>query len=447
MLKFNKRAYILNPSRAIPYIFSLLSLLIISWHFIAPSQAMSFIAPAEEVDSSDTNSNGDLPLVSAVNNPDGDVNRSNPSRGIFVFDKSPPVRSKPDISAAAYMVIDPHTGSEIISHNAHVPYSPASLAKIMTAYVVAKHLHDGKVELQAEVPVSRKAFQMEGSRMFIQPDRLVTLDQLLFGLLAVSGNDAAVAIAEFIAGSEEEFVNIMNRYAQSLGMINCNFENSHGLHHPQMLCSINDIMILARSLILRHYAFYKRYFGVKQYTYNGITQRNRNRLLFYADEEIDGIKTGNTREAGYNLLVSGVRDFRLIAGVMGSQGLELRDIEVSKLLNHAYVYYKRYLHYHKEEKIIDVKIRRGKQRRLSLGLEQDLYSTLPYVLKSSFRVAADVPRTIRAPINKGDPIGELIIFFDGNNIILRRPLVALEQVEEANMFNSVIDEIGIWLGI
>lgn len=388
-----------------------------------------------------------LPTEQLISDPASDFNRSYEPQVTAKFDKSPSVRVRPDISATSYMVIDPHTGTEIISHNANIPLSPASLTKMMTAYVVAEYIKQGKIDLQAEVPVSEKAQQTKGSSMFLQSNRKVTVDQLLLGLISVSGNDAAVALAEYTATTEEDFVDLMNSYAQALGMINCLFTNSHGLHHPDMLCSLNDFMILAQAIINNHFSFYKRYFAVKEYTYNGITQKNRNRLLFYAPDEIDGMKTGNTAAAGYNLIVSAVREYRLIAGVMGSKGLELRNTEVSKLLTHTYVYYGRYLIYNKEEKILEVEVHRGKAKLLKLGLIDDLYFTLPYVKRGSYKVKADIPGTIRAPIKQGEKIGELVVFFDDSTKVIKRPLVALESIEEANFVVSLWDEVAIWLGL
>lgn len=386
-------------------------------------------------------------------NPEGGINISSTNEGgaIFTFDKSPPVKVRPDLSAKAYMIIDPHTGTDIISSNAHKPLPPASLTKIMTAYVVANYIASGKLGIQDEVRVSTNALRAGkgGSRMFIEPGRSVTIDQLLLGLLAISGNDAAVALAEHISGTETDFVKIMNDYARDLGMVNCYFTNSHGLHDDEMLCSLNDMMLLSQSLITLYPAFYARYFGVKEYSYAGITQRNRNRLLFYAREEIDGMKTGHTTEAGYNLIVSGIRNgYRTIAGVMGTRGENIRDTEVRKIMDYAYVYYRRYIHYRQGEKVADIRVRRGKQNSLAVGLLDDLYSTLPYTEDDRFNVFIDVfGGTIRAPIAKGQAVAELKILFDNSDVVITRPLVALEPIDEANPVLSILDEILLWLGL
>ncbi len=380
-----------------------------------------------------------------------DINYINKRGNIFTFDKSPAVKVRPDMSAAAYMIIDPHTGTEIISGNAHKPLPPASLTKIMTAYVVADYIAKEKLGIQDEVAVSVNALEIGrvGSRMFIEPNRAVTVDQLMLGLITISGNDAAVALAEHIAGSEAEFVQIMNNYARDLGMVNCFFTNSHGLHDDKMLCSLNDLMLLSQSLVLGYPAFYKRYFGVKEYSYAGITQRNRNRFLFYASEEIDGLKTGTTDAAGYNLIISGIRNgYRTIAGVMGTQGQNIRDTEVRKIMDYAYVYYRRYLHYRQGEKVADLRVRRGKESSLAIGLREDLYSTLPYTEDDKFRVFIDViGGTVRAPVKKGQVVAELNILFENSDVIIIRSLEALEDVDEANPVASILDEIAIWLGI
>ncbi|MBE8182265.1 MAG: D-alanyl-D-alanine carboxypeptidase [Candidatus Portiera sp.] len=378
------------------------------------------------------------------------ISRIKQDGAVFTFDKSPPVRVRPDLSAEAYMIIDPHTGTDIISKNANKPLPPASLTKIMTAYVVATYISKGKLGIQDEVKVSPNALKTGkgGSRMFIEPGRLVTVDQLLLGLLAISGNDAAVALAEHVAGTETEFVKLMNDYAQDLGMVNCYFTNSHGLHDDKMLCSLNDLMLLCQSIITIYPAFYKRYFGVKRYSYAGINQSNRNRLLFYARKEIDGIKTGHTNEAGYNLIVSGVRNgYRTIAGVMGTKNQNHRDTEVRKMMDHAYIFYRRYLHYRQGEKIADIRVRRGKQNALTVGLSENLYSTLPYTEDDRFKVFIDIfGGTIRAPIAKGQEVAELKILFDNSDVVITRPLVALEAVEESSPVLSILDEILLWLG-
>lgn len=385
-------------------------------------------------------------------NPQGDINstRANPVGSVFNFDKSPPVRVRPDLSAKAYMIIDPHTGTSIVAHNEHTPLPPASLTKIMTAYVAASYIAEKKINIQDEVKVSPNALRAGegGSRMWIEPGRAVTIDQLLIGLLAISGNDAAVALAEHIAGTETDFAKIMNEKARELGMVNCYFTNSHGLHDDEMLCSLNDLMLLCQALLTRYPAFYDRYFGIKQYSYAGVTQRNRNRLLFYAKEEIDGIKTGHTSQAGYNLIVSGIRNgYRTISGVMGTKGESIRDAEVRKMMDHTYVYYRRYLHYEQEEKVADLRIRRGKANSLAVGLANDLYSTLPYTEDDNFKVQINVfGAVVRAPIAKGQEIAELQIVFDNSDVVLKRPLVALEQVEESNPVLSILDELLIWLG-
>lgn len=382
---------------------------------------------------------------------DSNVSRINQGGAVFNFDRSPPVRVRPELSAKAYMIIDPHTGSSIISYNEHVPLPPASLTKVMTAYVVATYIDRKLVNLQDEVRVSTNAVAAGegGSRMFIDPSRKVTVDQLLIGLLAISGNDAAVALAEHIAGSEAEFVILMNNEARNLGMVNCYFTNSHGLHDDAMLCSLNDLMLLSQSIITKYPAFYNRYFGVRTYSYAGISQNNRNSLLFYAKDEIDGLKTGHTDEAGYNLIVSGIRNgYRTIAGVMGTKSQNTRDAEVRKLMDHTYVYYRRYLHYRQDEKVADLKVRRGKSNSFAVGLADDLYSTLPYTEDDKFKVQINAfGATIRAPIAIGQEVAELQILFDNSDVVIKRPLVALEQVEEASPVLSMFDELLIWLGL
>ena len=367
-------------------------------------------------------------------------------RGTFLgFDRSPGVRVTPDISSLSYMVVDPHTGFEILAHNADEPRAPASLVKIMTAFVVAEKLAQNEVQLQQEVKISRNALAATGSRMFVQPNRAVTLDQLLFGMIVSSGNDAAIAIAEHISGSEKEFVNLMNQQAQLLGMRDCYFTNSSGFPDPQMNCSLRSLMILCKELILRHPSFYKRYFDVRTFRYNGITQRNRNQLLFWAPREVDGIKTGNTEAAGFNVIVSAIREYRLIVGVMGARTAYLRATDAAKLLNHVYVYYKRYVHYRGGETISHIRVWKGDKNKIAVGLAHNLYTTLPYRKREDFTTRIKIPRVVRAPIAKNEVIGELVLTFkDGE--VLSRPLIALEEVKPAGVILNAWHELLIFLG-
>ena len=360
------------------------------------------------------------------------------------FDKSPQLRVRPDISSLAYMVVDPHTNSEILSGGVDTPLPPASLTKVMTAYIVATKLAEGTINLLDEAVVPPIVLETEGSKMFLEPTKLVTVDQLLFGLIVLSGNDAAYTLAVHISGSEEQFVNLMNYYVQLLNMRNCRFSNSSGLPAADMKCSLRSLMLLSTALMEEHPAFYQRYFATKIYSYNGIPQNNRNRLLFYFPE-VDGIKTGSTQEAGFNVLVSAVRDgHRVIAGVMGAKTEDLRTYEVQKLLNYSFLYYKRYILYRKGEVIQQVRLWKSNKRRIDVGLETDLYLTLPYVAREGFKTVLDMPNTIRAPISKNEPIGEMILEYKGEEI-LRRPLVSLEEAKEASLLAGFWDELLIFL--
>ena len=363
----------------------------------------------------------------------------------YGFDLSPSLKVRPDVSSFAYMSVDPHTGSEIISSQADIPLPPASLTKVMTAYVVAEKLRAKELDLLDEVEVSAAILATEGSKMFLQPNRLVTLDQLLFGLIVLSANDAAITIAQHIAGSEEKFVELMNYHAQSLGMHDCYFANSSGLPHPEMKCSLRSLMLLSSTLITQHPAFYRRYFATKEYSYNNISQPSSNRLLFHLPE-VDGIKTGYTTESDYNLLASAVREkHRFVVGVLGAKTEELRNYDAQKLLNYSFLYYKRYVLYRAEESISRVKLWKGKQATVGIGLAEDLYLTLPYVARQGYNTELNVPAVLRAPITKGETLGEMLLIYDGKEL-LRRPLIALEDVEEAGFITSFVDELLIFLG-
>lgn len=363
---------------------------------------------------------------------------------VYGFDRSPQLKVRPDISSPAYMVVDPHTDSEIISGNADLPLPPASLAKIMTAYVVATKLAEGALNLLDEVVVPAIVLDTEGAKMFLEPNKVVTVDQLLFGLIVLSANDAAYTLAVHISGSEEEFVNLMNYYAQILNMRDCYFSNSSGLPDPEMKCSLRSLMLLSTVLLRKFPTFYNRYFALKRYEYNGIKQSNRNKLLFYSTE-VDGIKTGSSSEAGFSLLASALRDGqRVIAGVMGAKTGNLCNYEVQKLLNYSFLYYKRYILYRKEEAIKQVKLWKSTKERISVGLANNLYLTLPYVASEGFTTVLDLPDTLRAPIAKEEPLGEMILKYEGEEL-LRRPLIALEEAKEASLLLGFWDEVLIFL--
>ena len=359
---------------------------------------------------------------------------------------APPVRVVPDISSFAYMVIDPYSNSIILQHNADAALAPASLAKLMTAYVVAEHLNVTRADLQTEVTVSRRAQSLGGSSMFLQRNLPVTLDQLLFGLIVSSGNDAAVALAEHVAESEEEFVELMNRQVQDLGLKNCVFSNSHGLDHPEMLCSLRDFVRLSQVLITKHFDFYKRYFSGRDFTYNNIKQNNRNRLLNHFPGEVDGIKTGQTSGAGSNLIVSLKRDYRLIIGVMGASSRAAAEQDVLKLINHSYFYYRRYQHFQGGETITTAKVYEGSGNSVALGVNAALYSTLPYTDQPDFSIQLRLPRFIRAPIRQGQGLGEITISYADGGDPVRRTLVALHPVERGNWIKVHWHKLTTWFG-
>lgn len=343
----------------------------------------------------------------------------------------------PAVAAKGYILQDFHSGHVLAEKNADERLEPASLTKLMTAYAVFHDLRSGKLQLSDTVRISRKAWRTPGSRMFVEVDTEVPVEDLLKGMIIQSGNDASVALAEHIAGSEETFALMMNEYARDLGMLSTHFVNATGLPDAEHYSTARDLALLTRALI-REFPEYYRWYSEKSYTWNKIQQYNRNRLL-WSDDSVDGVKTGHTDAAGYCLVSSAQRgDMRLISVIMGTRSEEARAQESLKLLNYGYRFFETRLLYSAAQPIKTMRVWKGKENAVPLGVAEELYVTLPRGQYDKLQASLTVERFIEAPAQKGQRYGTVNLRM-GEQTIAERPLVALQEVPEGNLWRKVVD--------
>ncbi|MCB2423676.1 D-alanyl-D-alanine carboxypeptidase family protein [Thalassolituus alkanivorans] len=352
------------------------------------------------------------------------------------------VPKAPDLDASAYVLMDADSGRVLVEHNADERLPPASLTKMMTSYIAVHELELGNVTEQTQVPISVKAWRKGGSKMFVREGTEVALIDLLRGIIVQSGNDASVAVAEYFAGSEEAFAGWMNQYAERFGMTNTHFENATGWPAEGHLSTAGDIAKLALHIVKDHPHYYKLY-AEKYYEYNDIRQPNRNKLL-WRDPSVDGLKTGHTDEAGFCLAASAVRDnTRLIAVVMGTRSEEARARETQKLLAYGFRYYETRKVYNAEEVLQTNPVWLGKTETADIGLEKELYLTLPRGMKGELEVNILTDEFLEAPIVKGQVVGTLTVSMEGE-VQAERPLIALSDVEEAGFFGRLWGSIKLF---
>ena len=349
------------------------------------------------------------------------------------------VPAAPEVKAASYLVMDSTSGVYLVEENIELKVEPASLTKMMTAYVVASQLADGHISMADKVVVSEKAWRMTGSRTFIEVGKEVSVEDLLKGVVIQSGNDASVALAEYVSGSEAEFAGIMNRYADRLGMKDTHFVNSSGLPHEEHYTTARDLSILAKHLIKDYPAVYALH-SIKEFTYNDIKQSNRNSML-WRDESVDGIKTGYTKSAGYCLVVSAERNgMRLISVVMGADSVRARTSATNALLNYSYRFFETRTLYSAGETITTGKVWKGERDSLSLVMENDLLLTLPRGQYERLQPSIELDGKLIAPIAKAQEAGHLKLLLD-DKVIASRPLVALEAVPEGGFLKRFRDGV------
>ena len=345
----------------------------------------------------------------------------------------------PALAAKAWALVDHATAQVLAEKDADARIEPASLTKLMTAYITFSKLKEGTLKPDQVVPVSTKAWRMEGSRMFIEPNKPVSVDELIRGVIVQSGNDACVALAETIAGSEEAFAALMNREAQRLGMTNTHFTNSTGLPDPQLYTSARDLALLA-SAIIRDFPEYYSLYSLKEFTYNGIKQPNRNRLL-YMDPSVDGMKTGHTSSAGYCLVSTARRgERRLISVVLGAASDTVRAQESLKLLNFGYQFFETVKLYSADEALSKFRVWKGKLNELPVGFLNDFALTVPKEAANKIQVSLESRQPLVAPLQRGQEVGTLTVAIDGKPLG-QYPVVALQDAEVAGFFGRRWDAI------
>jgi len=343
----------------------------------------------------------------------------------------------PTIDASAYFLEDFHTGKVLAEGNADAKLAPASLTKIMTTYVVFRELSNGHLHLDDKVTISEKAWKTSGSRMFLELGNQVSIQDLLHGVIIQSGNDASVALAEHVAGDETTFADMMNQHAARLGMTNSHFQNSDGLPSPDHYTSARDLAILTTALI-KEFPEYYRWFSQKEFTYNKITQQNRNKLLS-RDESVDGVKTGFTDDAGYCLVASALRDdMRLISVVMGTKSAIARANENQALINYGFRFYESHRLYEGNKPLNEAKIWKGASKTIPLGISEDLYVIIPRRLYSDLKAEINVDENIIAPITEHSKLGSIRVTLK-DALIIEKDLISLQAIENGNIFHRLVD--------
>ncbi len=333
-----------------------------------------------------------------------------------------PIPQAPSISAKGYVLIDASTGKVLSEFNGDELLPPASLTKIMTSYVAAVEIREGRINLADQVPISVKAWRTPGSKTFVREGTSVSLSDLLRGVIIQSGNDASVAVAEYIAGSEEAFAGMMNQHAEDIGMTRTDFRNSTGLPDKEHLTTARDLVTLVRSLISEFPDHYKIY-SEREFTYGGIRQNNRNRLL-WRDKTVDGVKTGMTKDAGFCLVASAMRgDMRLVSVVMGATDDETRMRETQKLFQWGFRYFETQTLFEPDINLQKVRIYYGEKEELELGIKEKLVLTFPRGSYEDLESEIDFPRIIEAPIQIDQIVGELRVNLDGQELA-SVPLIA-----------------------
>ena len=350
-----------------------------------------------------------------------------------------PPPAPPSIAASGYLLIDVDSDAMLAEKDSAQRLEPASLTKIMTAYAVFRELSAGSIKQSDEVLVSEKAWKTPGSRMFIEVNKRVSVEDLLKGMIIQSGNDASVALAEHTAGSEEAFANLMNDHARRLGMRNTHFVNATGLPDPEHYTTPRDIAVVTEATIREFPELYKLY-AVKEFTFNEIRQHNRNNLL-WRDANVDGVKTGHTEAAGYCLVASAKRDdMRLISVIMGTDSEKTRVSESQALLNYGFRFFETHRLYGAGDRLTRTRVWMGEQEELSLGLAKDLYVTIPRQQYKKLEARTEIQPQLEAPISKGQQVGEVVVELDGE-VITRHPLIALDEVPEGGIWRTVVDTV------
>ncbi len=352
-----------------------------------------------------------------------------------------PIPKAPEIAATSYILLDFNSNRVLAQKNPDQRVEPASITKLMTAYLVDKALAAGDISLNDQVTISEKAWRMKGSKMFVEVGKQVSVEELIKGMIIQSGNDATVALAEHVAGSEEAFVEYMNHQAQLLGMSNTHFTNSTGWPDKDHYSSARDIATLSQAIIRdfpESYQFYK----VKEYTYNNIRQFNRNRLL-WRDSSVDGLKTGHTEAAGYCLVASAKKDkMRLISVVLGTKSDKARTQNSQTLLNYGFRFFESNRLYRANETLKKARVWYGDQDEVALGVAKDIVVTIARGRYKDLDATIEIDSRIEAPVAKGQELGLLVVKLD-DEVLLSKPLLAMSAVNDGGLMKKALDRIKV----
>ncbi len=355
-----------------------------------------------------------------------------------------PTPAAPTLGANSYILVDFNSSRVLVESNPDMPVDPASITKVMTSYIVFTELAGGNINLTDTVTVSETAWRTVGSRMFIEPSMQPTIEELIKGMVIQSGNDASVALAEHLAGTEEAFAGLMNHYASQMGMTNSHFMNSTGLPHEQHFTTARDVAILSAALI-RDFPEYYRWYSEKEYSFNNIRQHNRNNLL-WRDPAVDGLKTGHTEAAGYCLAASAKRDgMRLISVVLGSGSESSRVNESQSLLNYGFRFFETFQLYMAGQELAQGKVWKGKADQIRLGIKDELFVTIPRGRYEDLDAQVEMRPELIAPLTLGEEVGQISIRLEDSEIA-GRGLIALEAVPEAGFFGRTWDGMSMWIG-
>lgn len=350
----------------------------------------------------------------------------------------------PALAAKSWFLLETSNGQVLTSEKADERLEPASLTKLMTAYLTFTALHKKTISIDQSLPVSEKAWKTEGSKTFVKVNTQVPVEDLIKGMIVQSGNDACVVLAEGIAGSEENFAQMMNKEAQRLGLKATSFRNSTGLPDPQHYTTARDLATLASSLIRDFPEEYKKYYSMKEFRYNNITQPNRNRLL-WSDPTVDGVKTGHTDAAGYCLISSATRNQRrLLSVVLGTQSDSARTTESSKLLNWGYLSYDLVPVFIKDKVVLAPRVWKGERSEVKLGFQADKSISVAKGMADKLKTEFVAQPRLIAPIKAGQTVGTAKLLLDGKPVT-EYPLTALEDVKEAGFFGRMIDTVKLWM--
>ncbi len=353
-----------------------------------------------------------------------------------------PIPTAPAVDARSYILVDYRTDKTLAAHEATARAEPASLTKLMTAYIVFQELASGKLKLDEQVIVSEKAWRSEGSRTFIELGKPVSVELLILGMIVQSGNDATIALAERVAGTEETFAQMMNDTAKRLGMVDTHFENSSGLPAANHYTTARDMSLLAIAMI-RDFPQYYKYYSVREFEHNGIKQQNRNGLLG-RDPSVDGLKTGHTDSAGYCLVTSALRDgMRLVSVVLGSTSMKGRENASVSLLNYGFTFYETKLVVKGGAKLATTPVWKAAISPVDVGIRDDLYITLPRGQANGIKTTVEVQPRLIAPLARDATVGQLRVFA-GSQTLATLPMHPLQSVAAGSWWRRLIDTIRLW---